>query len=74
MVLARDAAVVMVEAEEPIQFHTSVIVGLDMQKKELDPPSFVRSEEGEVEGAIISGLYARAYKEEFERLDAFTKK
>lgn len=74
VVPARDAAVIKVEAEEPIQFHTSVIVGLDMQKKELDPPTSVYSQEGEVESAILSGLYAKAYKEEFEHLTIFTEK
>nr|WP_254259878.1 DUF1672 family protein [Listeria fleischmannii] len=74
VVPARDAAVVMVEAEEPIEFHTSVIVGLDMQKKELDPLPNVWSEEGKVESGIISGLYVKAYEEEFKRLDVFTKK
>lgn len=74
VVPARDAAVVMVEAEEPIQFHTSVIVGFDMQKKELDPPSNVYSEEGKVEGAIMGGLYVKAYKEEFVHLNVFTEK
>ncbi|WP_254260037.1 DUF1672 family protein [Listeria fleischmannii] len=71
VVPARSAAVVMVEAEEPIQFHTSVIVGLDMAKKALDPEeaNVVRSEEGEVEKAIVSGLYAKAYEEEFANLD-----
>lgn len=74
VVPARDAAVVKVEAEEPIQFHTSVIVGFDMRKKELDPLPNVWSQEGEVEGAIISGLYVKAYKEEFKRLDVFAEK
>ncbi|WP_088815977.1 MULTISPECIES: DUF1672 family protein [Listeria] len=74
VVPARDAAVVMVEAEDPIEFHTSVIVGLDMQKKKLDPPDFVRSEDGVVESAIVSGLYAKAYEAEFKRLDLFAEK
>jgi hypothetical protein len=73
VVPARDAAVVMVEAEEPIEFHTSVIVGLDMQKKELDPLPNVWSQDGLVENAITSGLYVKAYKDEFEQLDTFTK-
>ncbi|STY36036.1 Protein of uncharacterised function (DUF1672) [Listeria fleischmannii subsp. coloradonensis] len=73
VVPARDAAVVMVEAEEPIEFHTSVIVGLDMQKKELDSLPNVWSEDGLVESAITSGLYVKAYKDEFEQLDTFTK-
>ncbi|WP_088840877.1 DUF1672 family protein [Listeria sp. ILCC797] len=72
VVPARDAAVVMVEAEEPIEFHTSVIVGLDMQKKELDPPGSVRSEEGKVEFAIQSALYEKAYTNEFNNLDTLT--
>ncbi|EUJ43633.1 lipoprotein [Listeria fleischmannii FSL S10-1203] len=72
VVPARDAAVVMVEAEEPIEFHTSVIVGLDMQKKELDPAGSVHSQEGEVESAIVSGLYAKAYEAEFKRLDTIS--
>uniref|UniRef100_UPI001431BB48 DUF1672 family protein n=1 Tax=Listeria valentina TaxID=2705293 RepID=UPI001431BB48 len=57
-----------------IQFHTSVIVGFDMQKKELDPLPNVRSEEWKVESGIISGLYVKAYEEEFKRLDIFTQK
>ncbi|MBC1399760.1 DUF1672 family protein [Listeria fleischmannii] len=74
VVPARDAAVVKVEAEKPIKFHTSVIVGLDMKKKELYPAGSVHSQEGEVEGAIISGLYVKAYQKEFERLDSFVEK
>ncbi|WP_369823190.1 DUF1672 family protein [Listeria sp. ILCC792] len=76
VVPARSAAVVMVEAEEPIQFHTSVIVGLDMAKKALDPKeaNVVRSEEGEVEKAIVSGLYAKAYSSELQNLDKFIQK
>ncbi|EMG27393.1 hypothetical protein X560_2597 [Listeria fleischmannii 1991] len=70
VVPARDAAVVMVEAEEPIEFHTSVIVGIDPRTKELNS---ARSEEWKVEGAIISGSYVKAYREEFGNLDTFTK-
>lgn len=73
VVPARSAAVVMVEAEEPTSFHTSVIVGLDMKKNELDPRENVYSEEGAIEGAIVSSLYALAYKEEFAKLDSFTE-
>lgn len=71
VVPARNAAVVMVECEEPIQFHTSVIVSLVLNK---DDVGSARSDEGEVEKAIVSGLYAKAYKEEFEHLDAFAEK
>ncbi|MBM5597624.1 DUF1672 family protein [Listeria seeligeri] len=71
VVPARNAAVVMVECEEPIQFHTSVIVSLVLNK---DDVGSARSDEGEVEKAIVGGLYAKAYKEEFEHLDAFAEK
>lgn len=71
VVPARNAAVVMVECEEPIQFHTSVIVSLVLNK---DDVGSARSEEGEVEKAIVGGLYAKAYEAEFQHLDAFAEK
>ncbi|MBC1319811.1 DUF1672 family protein [Listeria welshimeri] len=71
VVPARNAAVVMVECEEPIQFHTSVIVGKVINK---DGEWLARSDEGEVEKAIVGGLYAKAYEAEFQRLDTFAEK
>ncbi|EFS6814679.1 DUF1672 family protein [Listeria monocytogenes] len=71
VVPARNAAVVMVESEEPIQFHTYVIVGLILNKDEVGN---ARSDEGEVEKAIVGGLYAKAYEEEFKNLDVFAEK
>ncbi|MBC2299803.1 DUF1672 family protein [Listeria welshimeri] len=71
VVPARNAAVVMVECEEPIQFHTSVIVGKVINK---DGEWLTRSNEGEVEKAIVGGLYAKAYEAEFQRLDTFAEK
>ncbi|MBC1487606.1 DUF1672 family protein [Listeria sp. FSL L7-1485] len=71
VVPARNAAVVMVECEEPIQFHTSVVVSLVLNK---DDVGSARSEEGEVEKAIVGGLYAKAYEAEFQHLDAFAEK
>ncbi|MBC1495254.1 DUF1672 family protein [Listeria welshimeri] len=71
VVPARNAAVVMVECEEPIQFHTSVIVGKVINK---DGEWLARSDEGEVEKAIVGGLYAKAYEAEFKNLDAFVEK
>ncbi|MBC6296650.1 DUF1672 family protein [Listeria sp. FSL L7-1517] len=70
VVPARNAAVVMVECEESIQFHTSVIVSLVLNK---DDVGSARSEEGEVEKAIVGGLYAKAYEAEFQHLDAFAE-
>ncbi|EAE7281036.1 DUF1672 family protein [Listeria monocytogenes] len=71
VVPARNTAVVMVESEEPIQFHTYVIVGLILNKDEVGN---ARSDEGEVEKAIVGGLYAKAYEEEFKNLDVFAEK
>ncbi|MBS9361020.1 DUF1672 family protein [Listeria welshimeri] len=71
VVTARNAAVVMVECEEPIQFHTSVIMGESINKK---GEWSARSNEGEVEQAIVSGLYEKAYETEFRNLDKFTEK
>ncbi|MCD2223250.1 DUF1672 domain-containing protein [Listeria cossartiae] len=71
VVPARNAAVVMVECEEPIQFHTSVIVGESINKK---GEWSARSSDGEVEKAIVGGLYAKAYEAEFRNLDIFAEK
>ncbi|MBC1283474.1 DUF1672 family protein [Listeria welshimeri] len=71
VVPARNAAVVMIECEGPIQFHTSVIVGESINKK---GEWSARSNEGEVEQAIVSGLYEKAYETEFRNLDKFTEK
>ncbi|MBF2341914.1 DUF1672 family protein [Listeria welshimeri] len=71
VVPARNAAVVMVECEEPIQFHTSVIVGKVINK---EGEWLARSDEGEIEKAIVGGLYAKAYEAEFKNLDAFVEK
>ncbi|MBC1644330.1 DUF1672 family protein [Listeria welshimeri] len=71
VVPARNAAVVMIECEGPIQFHTSVIVGESINKKS---EWSARSNEGEVEQAIVSGLYEKAYETEFRNLDKFTEK
>ncbi|MBC1405977.1 DUF1672 family protein [Listeria welshimeri] len=71
VVPARNAAVVMVECEEPIQFHTFVIVGKVINK---EGEWLARSNEGEVEKAIVGGLYAKAYEAEFKNLDAFVEK
>ncbi|MBF2580605.1 DUF1672 family protein [Listeria welshimeri] len=71
VVPARNGAVVMVECEEPIQFHTSVIVGKVINK---EGEWLTRSNEGEVEKAIVGGLYAKAYEAEFQRLDTFAEK
>ncbi|EAE1348288.1 DUF1672 family protein [Listeria monocytogenes] len=71
VVPARNAAVVMVESEEPIKFHTSIIVGKVINK---EGEWLARSNEGEIEKAIVGGLYAKAYESEFRHLDTFANK
>ncbi|MBC1997996.1 DUF1672 family protein [Listeria marthii] len=71
VVPARKAAVVIVECEEPIQFTTSVVVGLILNKDEVGS---AHEEEGEVEQAIVGGLYAKAFEKEFRHLDELTEK
>ncbi|ECW8275392.1 DUF1672 family protein, partial [Listeria monocytogenes] len=71
VVPARNAAVVIVECEEPIQFSTSVVVGLILNKDEVGS---AHEEEGEVEQAIVGGLYAKAFEKEFRHLDDLTEK
>ncbi|MBC2379312.1 DUF1672 family protein [Listeria welshimeri] len=72
VVPARNGAVVIVESEAPIQFVTSVIVTFSLNKK--DEIGIVTSNEGEVEQAIVGGLYAKAYETDFRHLDEFTKR
>lgn len=71
VVPARNGAVVIVESEAPIQFTTSVIVKFVLNKK--DEIASATSDEGEVEQAIVGGLYAKAYEKEFHHLDEFAK-
>ena len=65
---ATDAAVVFVESKKDPKFHTSVIVGIDLENKKIGN---VGAYEGSVEGAITTGLYVMAYEKEFQRLDDF---
>ncbi|MBC1546943.1 DUF1672 family protein [Listeria sp. FSL L7-1435] len=72
VVPARNGAVVIVESEAPIQFTTSVVVKFLLNKK--DEIGSGTSDEGAVEQAIVGGLYAKAYEEEFEHLDEVAEK
>ncbi|EAC7884130.1 DUF1672 family protein [Listeria monocytogenes] len=72
VVPARNGAVVIVESEAPIQFTTSVVVKFLLNKK--DEIGSGTSDEGAVEQAIVGGLYAKAYEEEFKHLDEVTEK
>ncbi|MDT0049746.1 DUF1672 family protein [Listeria cossartiae subsp. cayugensis] len=72
VVPARNGAVVIVESEAPIQFTTSVVVKFLLNNK--DEIGSGTSDEGAVEQAIVGGLYAKAYEEEFEHLDEVAEK
>ncbi|MBF2507804.1 DUF1672 family protein [Listeria welshimeri] len=72
VVPARNGVVVIVESEAPIQFTTSVIVKFILNKK--DEIGSGTSNEGEIEQAIIGGLYAKVYEEEFKNLDEVSEK
>ncbi|MEC5267520.1 DUF1672 family protein [Heyndrickxia coagulans] len=65
---ATDAAVVFAESKKEPKFHTSVIVGIDLENKKIGD---VGAYEGSVEGAITTGLYVMAYEKEFQKLDEF---
>ncbi|ECB9806333.1 DUF1672 family protein [Listeria monocytogenes] len=71
VVPARNAAVVIVKCNEPIQFTTSVTVGFILNKDEV---GFPKEEEGEIEQAVIGGLYAKAYEAEFKQLNNVAEK
>lgn len=65
---ATDAAVVFAESKKEPKFHTSVIVGIDLENKKIGD---VGAYEGSVEGTITTGLYVMAYEKEFQKLDDF---
>ncbi|MBC2249992.1 DUF1672 family protein [Listeria sp. FSL L7-0123] len=70
VVPARNAAVVILECKQPIKFNTSVTVGLILNE---DKVGSAKEAEGEVEQAIIGGLYAKAYAAEFQHLNEFAE-
>ncbi|EAE7943705.1 DUF1672 family protein [Listeria monocytogenes] len=72
VVPARNGAVVIVESEVPIQFTTSIVVKFLLNNK--DEIGSGTSSEGEVEQAIVGGLYAKVYEAEFQQLNQFTEK
>ncbi|MCY7770659.1 DUF1672 domain-containing protein [Bacillus haynesii] len=70
---ALNAASVFVESEGEPHFHTYAVVPIDVKNKEvlLDK---VWSQEGQVEGAITSGIYAMVFEKELGKLDDYLKK
>lgn len=64
---AVDAATVFVQSKEDPQFHTFVIVGIDVENNALS--EIVSTREGEAEKSIFAGLYVNRFQDEFNQLD-----
>ncbi|MBL5768419.1 hypothetical protein B5V88_07570 [Heyndrickxia sporothermodurans] len=69
LVGAKNAVLVFVESKQEPYFHTSVVVGVNLENNKISDDVFTY--EGSVEGAIMSGIYAMAYEKEFKKLDEF---
>ncbi|MFK3961886.1 DUF1672 family protein [Guptibacillus hwajinpoensis] len=67
---AIDGATVFVESVGNPHFYSYAIIPIDKDKKEVDSEG-VWSQEGQVETAIVSGLYAWIYETEFKELNKF---
>lgn len=70
IVSAVDGVSVFVESVGEPHFYSFAIVPVDIKNKEVQTDQ-VWSQEGQVEGAISSGLFAMAFEEEFGKLDSF---
>lgn len=70
IVSAVDGVSVFVESVGDPHFYSFAIVPVDIKNREVQTDQ-VWSQEGQVESAISSGLFAMAFEEEFARLDSF---
>jgi Protein of unknown function (DUF1672) len=73
IVSAADGVSVYVESVGEPHFYTFAIVPIDVNNKEVKTDR-VWSQEGQVENAIQSGLYAMAYDQKFQKLDEYFNK
>ncbi|MGG1686639.1 DUF1672 family protein [Pseudalkalibacillus sp. NRS-1564] len=67
---AIDGATVFVESVGKPHFYSYAIIPIDKDKKEVDSEG-VWSQEGQIDAAILSGLYAWIYEDEFKKLDHY---
>ncbi|MDA7026231.1 DUF1672 family protein [Bacillus sp. CLL-7-23] len=67
------AATVFVESEGEPHFHTYAVVPIDLQTKKVLTDK-VFSQEGQVEDAIKSGIYAMIFDQELKKLDDYLDK
>jgi hypothetical protein len=70
---AVDGATVIVESLGKPHFYTYAIVPIDIKHKKVITDG-IWTQEGQVEGSIIDGIYGMIYEEEFKTLDAYIKK
>jgi hypothetical protein len=73
IVSAADGVSVYVESVGEPHFYTFAIVPIDVNNKVVKTDR-VWSQEGQVENAIQSGLYAMAYDQKFQKLDEYFNK
>ena len=73
IVSAADGVSVFVESVGEPHFYTFAIVPVDVKNKEVKVDS-VWSQDGQVENAIQSGLYAMAFDQKFQKLDEYFNK
>ncbi|MGG3802803.1 DUF1672 family protein [Metabacillus fastidiosus] len=67
---AVDGATVFVESVGEPHFYTYAIIPIDVDEEEVLSDQ-VWSQEGEVENAIMAGVYGMIYEEEFNKLDQY---
>ncbi|WP_169525304.1 DUF1672 family protein [Pseudalkalibacillus hwajinpoensis] len=67
---AVDGASVSVESIGKPHFYSYAIIPVDTQTEEVDPNG-VWSQEGQINGAIVSGLYAWIFEDKFRNLDQY---
>ena len=72
-VSAADGVSVFVESVGEPHFYTFAVVPVDVKNKEVKTDS-VWSQDGQVENAIQSGLYAMAFDSKFQKLDEYFNK
>ena len=70
IVSAVEGVSVFVESVGEPHFYTFAIVPIDVKNKKVET-NRVWSQEGQVENAIQSGLYAMVFEQEFSKLDAY---
>ena len=67
---AVDGATVFVESIGNPHFYSYAIIPIDKKTETVDSDG-VWSQEGQIGGAIVSGLYAWIYEDQFEKLDRY---